>query len=139
MPFKQGKSFKEVNESLKYWIERGLPEKIEKGIYNLGFSLGAEADFFVPVDTAALMNSRRVKVDSKKGAHTVTVGYYTDYASYLHNPKAGGKMDGWDPVKPPAPGKKTGGYNANAKQGWIETAWIENKDILISEFIRDIT
>lgn len=133
MPFKAGKSFKDANANIKKAFER-LDNSIEAGLYELGGELGLLADFYVPVDTNNLINSRAIKV-SKSGENvTMTIGYYQDYAAALHSPKKGGKMDGWKPRPVPSPGKKTGGYNADAKQGWLDIVWAEDGERLLKEF-----
>lgn len=137
MPFKNGKSFNDLNVKIKKTFER-IDNNIESGLYELGTGLGLRADFYVPVDTNNLVNSRNVKVSSVGDNVTVTIGYYQSYAAALHSPKKGGRMDGWKPKPVPSPGKETGGYNADAKQGWLTIAWNEIGEKLVEDFSKGL-
>ncbi len=137
MPFKSGKSFTDVNGNIKKAFQQ-LDNNIEAGLYELGGDLGLLADFYVPVDTNNLINSRAMKVSKNGESFTMSIGYYQDYAAALHSPKKGGKMDGWKPRPVPSPGKTTGGYNADAKQGWLNAAWDEDGERLLNEFAKGL-
>jgi hypothetical protein len=144
MPYKKGRSVSDVNNKIDDFVNKEIPQKIEVGLYSVATSLGGYADFYVPVDTNALMNSREHKV-SKVGANFVaTVGYYQKYAAALHSPKPGGKMDGWKPRTPEMraelksaknyTGRAIGGFNINAKQGWLNIAWKWKGEELLEKF-----
>ena len=144
MPYKSGKSVADVNNKIDRFVNKEIPQKIEAGLYSVATSLGGNADFYVPVDTNALMNSREHRV-AKVGANFVaTVGYYQKYAAALHDPKPGGKMDGWKPRTPEMraeaksaknyTGRSIGGFNINAKQGWLNIAWEWKGEELLKKF-----
>ena len=144
MPYKSGKSVADVNNKIDKFVNKEIPQKIESGLYSVATSLGGYADFYVPVDTNALMNSREHRV-AKVGANFVaTVGYYQKYAAALHSPKPGGKMDGWKPRTPEMraeaksaknyTGRSIGGFNINAKQGWLNIAWEWKGEELLKKF-----
>ena len=137
MPFKNGKSFTDLNVKIKKTFEN-IDNNVEAGLYELGGDLGLLADFYVPVDTNNLINSRAMKVSKNGESFTMSIGYYQDYAAALHSPKKGGKMDGWKPRPVPSPGKKTGGYNSDAKQGWLNAAWDEDGERLLNEFAKGL-
>ena len=144
MPFKAGKSFRDVNNKIDDLANKEIPRKIESGLYSVATSLGGYADFYVPVDTNALMNSREHRVTARGNNFVATVGYYQKYAAALHSPKSGGKMDGWNPRTPEMraesksaknyTGRATGGFNINAKQGWLNIAWEWKGEELLRKF-----
>lgn len=136
MPFK--KNFDSVNANIKKAFGEKLNRDIEAGLYSLGLGLGAESDHYVPVETADLVNSRTQRVEDSGNMVTLTLGYYQTYAAALHSPKKGSKLDGWKPKPVPSPGKLTGGYNPNARQGWLNVAWRDNGDKLLKDFAEDI-
>lgn len=136
MPFK--KNFDTVNANIKKAFGEKLNRDIEAGLYSLGLGLGAESDHYVPVETADLVNSRTQRVEDSGNMVTLTLGYYQTYAAALHSPKKGSKLDGWKPKPVPSPGKLTGGYNPNARQGWLNVAWRDNGDKLLKDFAEDI-
>lgn len=136
MPFK--KNFDSVNANIKKAFGEKLNRDIEAGLYSLGLDLGAESDHYVPVETADLVNSRTQRVEDSGNMVTLTLGYYQTYAAALHSPKKGSKLDGWKPKPVPSPGKLTGGYNPNARQGWLNVAWRDNGDKLLKDFAEDI-
>lgn len=138
MPFKSGKSITNVSRKIEKFAEETIPKRIRGALYNVATSLGNYADFYVPIDTANLVNSRSHSVSSGKGIYTATVGYYTGYAGILHSPSPGGKMDNWQPKPVPSPGKKTGGFNASATQGWLNIAWTQYGDEIMTNFAEDI-
>ena len=122
MPFKPGKSPQDAARRINTKLNNIANKKVQRGLTKVLYLLGGRADQYAPVDTKALINSRFIKIESTAtgGKFRGIIGYAQPYAVPLHNPKPGGKMDNWKPVKPPAPGKPTGGYNAEAKQGWIQ-------------------
>jgi len=149
MPFKSGKSIDDVNKSIEGFVSKTIPRRIRKELYILGKGLGNFADFYVPVDTKNLVNSRKESVSFRGDYFTVSVGYYTAYAGALHSPKPGGKMDGWRPMTPEDReyktrsaknfvGGGTGGFNINAKQDWLNIAWEWKGDELLEDFASGI-
>ena len=96
----------------------------------------ARAQQYVPIDTGALKNSSPVSKATESGGNVITstISYLQDYASYLHDPKPGGKMDGWQPQLPANRTPPGGGFNANAKQGWIYIGANEAQDSVNAAF-----
>ncbi len=149
MPFKSGKSFNDVNRNIEELASKTIPKRIRKELYILGKSLGNFADFYVPVDTKNLVNSRKETVSFRGNYFTTSVGYYTAYAGSLHSPKPGCKMDGWKSMTPEDSEYKScsasdfvgggiGGFNINAKQGWLNIAWEWKGDELLEDFANGI-
>ena len=139
MPFKSGKSFNDVNKRIRDFTDDILPKRIQGELYDLITALGGYADDYTPIDTVTLRNSRTQTVNPSPTGFRATLGYYTGYAAALHNPKEGGRLDGWKPKPVPSPGKKTGAYNPQARQGWINIAWAQYGPELLEEFAEGIT
>ncbi len=136
MPFKSGKSPADVARKLNKILTEDLPKNVEAGLYTMYTTLAGTADFYVPIDTSTLIKSRSYRIRKDGNGWGLTYGYYTEYAEALHSPKPGGKMDGWKPVDPyerewrtrsasEFSGNGTGGWNPNARQGWMNIAWEE--------------
>lgn len=96
----------------------------------------ARAQQYVPIDTVALKNSSPVSKPEDIGGTIVrsTISYLQDYASYLHDPKPGGPLDGWQPVLPINRRPQGGGYNAKARQGWLYLGADEAKPAVDAAF-----
>lgn len=118
--------------------------------------INARAQLYMPIDTAALKNdvtiSRGTDVGDDiirstivNGAEDTKTRSGRTYAEYLHDPKPGGKLDGWQPVLPeeramkmsaanyPASGV-SGGYNPSARQGWYYIGADEAKPAVDAAF-----
>ena len=145
MPFKQGKTPADVARKINKALTVDLPKNIESGLIGMYNELAGTADFYVPVDTSALIQSRSYRIRHNGEKWNMTYGYYTDYAAALHSPKEGGKMDGWKPMDPYERewrnsnasnfvGNGTGGWNPNATQGWMNIAWDEAGDDAVRVF-----
>jgi len=93
-------------------------------------TLSGTADYYVPVDTAALVKSRTSRIRRDGNEFKLTYGYYTNYAAYLHD-----NYD-WKPKPPNTDGKKGGGYNPNARPDWLNIAWNEAGDDAMRVFKR---
>ena len=122
MPFKAGKSPQDAADNVQAKILEIKTKKLEAALTTLAYAIGGNADFYVPVETNALMNSRHVSsAVEHKGGLRVILSYgvmnKVDYAAYLHG--TAGYSPLWKPKPVGTPGKKTGGYNADAKPGWI--------------------
>lgn len=121
---------KTTNNAAKFVA--GRKKAAAKFVFTAATLIKARAQQYVPIDTGALKNSSPVSKAEDNGSDVITstISYLQDYASYLHDPKPGGKMDGWQPVLPeeramrmsaanyPTSGV-SGGYNPSATQGWI--------------------
>jgi hypothetical protein len=97
----------------------------------VAYAIGANADFYVPVDTNTLMNSRAVSPARQEGSGLRVilsdgVEKKADDASALHGTASYSPL--WKPKPPGTPGKKTGGYNADARPGWIFRG-VEDTDV----------
>lgn len=121
---------KTVNNA-KYFIA-GRKKAAAKFVFTATTLIKARAQQYVPIDTGALKNSSPVSKPEEVGANIVrsTISYLQDYASYLHDPKPGGKMNGWQPVLPEVRAMRmsaanyptsgvSGGFNPSARQGWL--------------------
>jgi hypothetical protein len=117
MPFKSGKSPKDVAKKVNDKIDHIINDQLEGALTAVVYAIGGRADFYVPVDTNALMNSRETHVIPHKDGYRATLGYYQNYALALHGTATYSPL--WKPKPPGSPGKPTGGYNASARPGWI--------------------
>ena len=122
MPFKAGKSPQDAANNVQAKIKQVTGEKLETALIKVAYAIGANADFYVPVDTNTLMNSRAVSPARQEGdGLRVTLSYgvekKADYAAALHGTASYSPL--WKPKPVGSPGKKTGGYNADARPGWI--------------------
>ncbi len=87
----------------------------------VGFIIGARSDYYVPIDTKALINSRYVRAENTATGARVRIGYTQEYAQYLYS------NTNWQPKPPGTPGKPTGGYNPNAEPFWLDRGAEESK------------
>jgi hypothetical protein len=117
MPFKPGKSPKDVAKKVNDKIEHIANVQLEGALTAVIFAIGGRADFYVPVDTNALMNSRETHIIPHNNGYRATLGYYQNYALALHGTATYSPL--WKPKPPGTPGKPTGGYNPSARPGWI--------------------
>ena len=117
MPFKQGKSPKDIAKKVNAKIDHIVNDQLEGALTAVIFAIGGKADFYVPVDTNALMNSRETNVTPYKNGYRAKLGYYQKYALALHGSATYSPL--WKPKPPGTPGKPTGGYNPIATPGWI--------------------
>jgi hypothetical protein len=117
MPFKSGKSPKDVAKKVNDKIDHIVNVQLEGALTAVVYAIGGRADFYVPVDTNALMTSRETHVIPHKNGYRATLGYYQNYALALHGTATYSPL--WKPKPPGSPGKPTGGYNASARPGWI--------------------
>jgi hypothetical protein len=120
MPFKSGKSPKDVAKKVNDKIDHIVNVQLEGALTAVIYAIGGKADFYVPVDTNALMNSRAVHIAPHNKGYRATLSYggpKASYALYLHGTATYSPL--WKPKPRGAPGKPTGGYNPSAKPGWI--------------------
>lgn len=136
---------KTTNNSAKFLA--GRKKAAEKFVFTAATLIKARAQQYVPIDTGALKNSSPVSKAEDMGGNIVrsTISYLQDYASYLHDPKPGGKMDGWQPVLPEVRAMRmsaanyptsgvSGGFNPSARQGWIYIGAEEAKSAVDAAF-----
>ena len=117
MPFKQGKSPKDIAKKVNAKIDHIVNDQLEGALTAVIYAIGGRADFYVPVDTNDLMNSRETHVVPYKNGYRATLGYYQNYALALHGTSTYSPL--WKPKPPGTPGKPTGGYNPIATPRWI--------------------
>ena len=122
MPFKAGKSPADVAKKINRALTQDLPKDIERGLFTMYTHLAGTADSYVPEDTTMLVQSRSHRIRRNNDNWRLTYGYYTDYASALH------ERDNWNPRPPNTRGKKGGAYNPDAKPHWMNIAWNEVGD-----------
>lgn len=132
MPFKPGKTPADVARKINKALTHDLPKNIEKGLFAMYTELAGTADFYVPIDTSALVQSRSYRIRYNGDGWKMTYGYYTDYAAALH------ERNDWQPKPPNTPGKKGGGYNPDARPNWMNIAWNEVGDDAVRNFGRMI-
>jgi hypothetical protein len=120
MPFKSGKSPKDVAKKVNDKIDHIVNVQLEGALTTVAYAVGGNADFYVPVDTNALMTSRAVHITPHSKGYRATLSYggpKAPYALALHGTSTYSPL--WKPKPRGAPGKPTGGYNPSAKPGWI--------------------
>jgi hypothetical protein len=120
MPFKSGKSPQDVAKKVNDKIDHIINDQLEGALTAVIYAIGGKADFYVPVDTNALMTSRAVHIAPHNKGYRATLSYGGPKASYalaLHGTATYSPL--WKPKPPGTPGKPTGGYNASARPGWI--------------------
>lgn len=75
----------------------------------------SRAKYYVPIDTAALINSDFRQVTTEPTGLRLTIGFVQDYALALHE-----RLD-WQPRLPGVGGKPaTSGYNPNARPKFLQ-------------------
>lgn len=136
MPFRDGKSPKQIAKKIEEKINRFTSFQIEKALTVAGYALGGAADHYVPIDTSALINSRKISITGAGAGYRMTLGYYQEYALFLHGTKHMSPL--WYPRPVGVRGKKTGGYNSKARPRWIYKG-LEDIDInaIFKEALRD--
>lgn len=125
----------------------GRKKAAKQFVFTAATLIKARAQQYVPIDTGALKNSSPVSKATESGGNVITstISYLQDYASYLHDPKPGGKMDGWQPMPPEVRAMRlsaanypvsgvSGGYNPSATQGWIYIGAEEAQDAVNAAF-----
>jgi hypothetical protein len=120
MPFPPGKSPQDVAKKVNEKIDHIANVQLESALTTVIYAIGGRADFYVPVDTNALMTSRAVHIAPYKNGYRATLSYggpKAPYALALHGTATYSPL--WKPKPRGAPGKPTGGYNPSAKPGWI--------------------
>tara|TARA_R110000850_G_scaffold145062_1_gene267108 strand:- start:111 stop:554 length:444 start_codon:yes stop_codon:yes gene_type:complete len=128
MPFPLGKSPQDVAKKVNEKIDHIINDQLEGALTAVIYAIGGNADFYVPVDTNALMNSRETHVTPHKNGYRATLGYYQNYALALHGSATYSPL--WKPVDPferewrqesakTFVGNGKGGWNPSARPGWI--------------------
>lgn len=85
-------------------------------------TIGANAAQYVPIDTAALLNSQFRTIEQGPTGLVGRIGYTQAYAAALHE-----RMD-WKPKPPGTPGKPNGGYNPDAQPGYLARGVEESRE-----------
>ena len=137
MPFKAGKSPKDAADNVGNKLLEIAGDRTRASLAAVAYAVGGNADFYVPVDTNELMNSRSVRVRKTESGWKAVISYGTSYAAALHGTATYSPL--WKPVNPLERewrqrsaknyvGNGTGGYNPSAKPGWIFRG-VEDTDI----------
>ena len=129
MPFKSGKSPKDVAEKINKKLDHIANEQLEESLTAVIYAIGGRADFYVPVETNALMTSRATPVVKHKDGYKATLSYGGPKASYalaLHGSATYTPL--WKPKPVGSPGKPKGGYNPSATPRWIDRG-VDETDI----------
>lgn len=121
MPFKPGKSPKDLSNKYKKKVNGIVKEKAEAVMTKvITYAAGASKEI-APIEFGNLINSQFRRVEQISSGYRGTLGYTVSYAAALENPKAGGRLDGWKPV---APEHKFGNaWNPIASQGFLRLAF----------------
>lgn len=128
MPFKAGKSPADVARKINKALTEDLPKDVERGLFTMYTHLAGMADFYVPIDTGILVDSRSYRMRKNAEGWRMTYGYYSDYAAALH------ERTDWKPKPPNTPGKKGGGYKPEARPNWMNIAWQEEGEQAVRLF-----
>lgn len=123
------KGLVEAKRNIDVVVKSTIPKHAEKAMYITLTLIENRSLEYVPLDTANLLNSRFKTIEQEGAVTFGRIGFTASYALPLHSPRPGSKMDNWQPKPVPSPGKQTGGYNAEAKQDWLniglDEAWPE--------------
>lgn len=123
------KGINELKRSIATLTNAEVPKQAGAAMYAVLTLVENRSLEYVPLDTGALLNSRFKEIRQEAGLTIGRIGFVQAYALPLHSPQPGSKMDNWQPKPVPSPGKLTGGFNANARQNWLniglEEAWPE--------------
>ncbi|MEQ3653694.1 MAG: hypothetical protein ABNH21_06575 [Glaciecola sp.] len=117
MPFKSGKSPRDLSNHIDAKLKDIAGPKLEQALTTVAYMVGGRADFYVPIDTSALLNSRQISITPEGESYRATIGYYQDYAVFLHGSET--FTPTWQPKPAGSASKPTGGYNAQASAFWI--------------------
>jgi hypothetical protein len=100
----------------------------EKAMTEILAVIDAQSAQYVPIDTAALINSRFRRVETTATGIVGTVGYTQAYAAALH------ERTDWKPKPPNTPGKKGGGFNPDATHHFLSRG-VEESRAMIKKII----
>lgn len=128
MPFKAGKSPADVARKINKALTEDLPKDVERGLFTMYTHLAGMADFYVPIDTGSLVDSRSYRMRKNAEGWRMTYGYYSDYAAALH------ERTDWNPKPPPKGEDGGGGYNPEARPNWMNIAWQEEGEQAVRLF-----
>ena len=103
MPFKSGKSPEDAANAVDKKLLEITSKRLPEALATVAYAVGGRADFYVPIDTSALINSREIHIETFEGGYRATIGYYQDYAAALHG--TDGKMPTWTPAPSGTPTK----------------------------------
>ena len=120
MPFSPGKSPQDVAKKVNGKINHIINDQLEGALTAVVYAIGGRADFYVPLDTNALITSRAVHISPYNKGYRATLSYggpKAPYALALHGTSTYSPL--WKPKPPGTPGKPSGGYNPSATPGWI--------------------
>lgn len=96
----------------------------EKAMTEILAVIDSQAAQYVPIDTAALINSRFRRVESTPTGYIGTIGYTQNYAAALH------ERTDWKPKPPGTPGKKGGGFNPDATHHYLARGVEESRPMI---------
>ena len=124
MPFKSGKSPKDMIKNVGESLHKISGKMSEDTIESLAYQIGDQADYFVPIDTYDLLQSRKIVTIETTDGWTAVIGYYEPYAQYLYD-----EDKTWQPRQAGANGKRGSGLNLNAESMWIHKG-LEQIDVM---------
>lgn len=123
MPFKSGKSPADAAKNVGNKLYKISHENAESATEKVGYAVGDAADYFVPIDTYDLIQSRKIVIRTTPTGYTATIGYYEPYAEFLYDDAT------WQPRQAGDSGKRGSGLNLNAESHWIHKG-IEQVDVM---------
>lgn len=122
MPSKTVNNVKKFNKKVSVSSERALTA--------IAAVVISRTKYYVPIDTAALINSDFRQVTTEETGLRLTIGFVQDYALALHE-----RLD-WEPKLPGVDGKpSTSGYNPKAKPKFL-TAGVRESGSDIRKIIK---
>ena len=136
MPFKKGKSPAELTSKFSQ-IVGNMTEKSTKAALTKAIIKGAGfSKEIAPIEFGTLINSQFRMIEKTATGWRGIVGYAVNYAVYLESPKAGGRMDNWQP-RPPEQ-KEGNAWNPISSQGFLRLGFtgLESGPI-IQQILRD--
>lgn len=123
------RGIKQAKARTRQILNDTVEDKARKTVTQMQILVIARAQQYMPREFGFLINSTfRATPEMKGGKMVGVIGNTESYAAPLHSPKAGGRMDGWQP-KPPED-KFGPAWNPNAKQGWFDIGVREEKQNL---------
>ena len=106
-----------------------IVKKAQRTVTQMQIAIIARAQMYMPREFSFLINSTfRMTPELKDGKMAGNIGNTVGYAVYLHSPKKGGKLDGWQPMPPED--KFGPSWNPDAQQNWFGIAVSEEKKTL---------
>lgn len=102
-----------INKRYKQITDRMAGPVTESVMTEIISAIGTRANFYAPLDTSALINSQFREVARSGSGVRGRIGYTQNYAAALND------RDDWTPQSAQTRPIGTGGYNPNARPGYL--------------------